>query len=117
MLDINFKKMMKYLLAGFFVFAVSSILYATDSYAVFENLVSTGSELFMGMRKIIFATAGFGIMAVVVGALFGVLNWKWLSAIVIGVVVIATTGGILNYLSADTGAKKTDIVTISDTLK
>lgn len=116
MLNINFKKMTKYILAGVLIFAVSSILCAADSYAVFENLTSTGSKLFMGMRKIIFATAGFGIMAVVVGAIFGVLNWKWLAAIIIGVVVIALTAGLLNYLTAGTGAD-TSITTISNTLK
>ena len=29
---------------------------------------------------------------------FGTLNWKWLVAIIIGLVVIALTAGIINYM-------------------
>jgi len=111
MLDINFKKFRKYLFCGLLLFAVSSILCATGSFAadsgpVFGTLVNTGTEIFDGMKKIIFAAAGFGIIAVALGAVFGALNWKWLAAIIIGVVVIAATGGLLAYMSKGTGADK-----------
>ncbi len=112
MLGINFRK---YVAAGLLAFVLSSILCAADSYAVFENLTSTGWEIFGGMRKIIFAAAGFGIIAIAVGSLFGSLNWKWLSAIVIGLMVIALTVSLVQYLVQGTGA---DVSTagISDTL-
>lgn len=117
MLDINFKKLKKMMLSGLFVFAVSSILCATVSHAeVFEGLTSTGATIFTGMRKIIFAAAGFGIIAVAIGALFGGLNWKWLAAIIIGVVVIAATGALVSYLTIGTGAD-TSVKGIMDTLK
>jgi len=116
MLDINFKKLKQYLFAGLLVFAVSSILCATEAYAVFETLRATGEEIFTGMRKIIFASAGFGIIAIAIGAIFGALNWKWLAAIIIGVVVIALTGGLLSYMTADTGAD-TSVGGITNTLK
>jgi len=114
--NINFKKLNKYLFAGLFAFVISSILCAADSYAVFDNLTKTGWEIFGGMRKIIFAAAGFGVIAVAIGAIFGALNWKWLSAIIIGIVVIATTASIVNYLTKGTGADVT-VSGISDTLK
>ena len=113
MLSMNFKK---YIMLGLFVYIVSSILYSGDAYAVFENLTNTGGEIFTGMRKIIWGAAGFGILAVAIGGFFGVLNWKWLSAIIIGLVVISVTKGVLEYLAAGTGAK-VDIRSISDTLK
>lgn len=109
---INFKK---YLIAGLWAFALSSILCAADSYAVFENLTATGAEIFNGMRKIIWGAAGFGIIAIAIGAIFGGLNWKWLAAIIIGLVVIALTGGILAYLTAGTGAD-TSVGGIQNTL-
>lgn len=112
MLNMNFKK---YLTAGILAFAFSSILFATDSYAVFENLTSTGWEIFGGMRKIIFGAAGFGIIAIAIGSLFGALNWKWLSAIIIGLIVIALTVGLVQYLVAGTGAD-ISVQGISDTL-
>ena len=99
MLKINFEKLKMYLFAGLLVYALSSILFSTDGYAVFENLTKTGGEVFEGMKKIIFAAAGFGIIAVALGAVFGALNWKWLSVIIIGVVIIAGTAMLLEYLT------------------
>ena len=119
MLNINFEKWKTYLYAGLLVYALSLILFSTDSYAVFENLTQTGSSIFEGMRKVIFVSAGFGIIAVALGAVFGVLNWKWLSVIIIGVVVIALTQALLVYLAQDTGAgvDVKSVFTITDTLK
>lgn len=112
MLSINFKK---YVFAGIFVFVLSSILCAADAYAVFENLTNTGWEIFGGMRKIIFGAAGFGIIAVAIGGFFGVINWKWLSAIIIGLVVIGTTVAAIKYMVEGTGAD-VSVSGISDTL-
>ena len=117
MLDINFKKLKPVLIAGLLVFAISSILCATDCYAaVFDSLTNTGATIFTGMRKIIFAAAGFGILAITIGAIFGGLNWKWLAAIIIGMVVIAVTASLVSYLTMGTGAD-TSVKGITDTLK
>ena len=43
--------------------------------------------------------AGFGIIAVAVGGFFGNLNWKWLGAIIISLVVIATAGELVVLLT------------------
>lgn len=111
----NICKLKRYAIAGLLVFAISCILCVQDSYAVFENLTRTGGTIFEGMKKIIFAAAGFGIIAVALGGIFGVLNWKWLAAIIIGVVVIALTGGILAYMGKGTGVD-TSVSGITDTL-
>lgn len=113
MLGVNFKK---YFLAGLMLFVVSSILCVADAHAVFENLTDTGWEIFGGMRRIIFGAAGFGIIAVAIGGFFGVLNWKWLSAIIIGLVVIALTVSAVKYLVSGTGVDVSP-KGISDTLK
>ena len=83
-------KLKKFLFLSMLMFVVSSVLFATDSYALFETLTQSGTEIFTGMREIIFAIA--------IGGFFGNLNWKWLSAIIIGLVVIATTAAIINYM-------------------
>ncbi len=91
-------KLKKFLFLSVLMFVVSSVLFATNSYALFETLTDSGVEIFTGMREIIFAVSGFGIVAVAIGGFFGNLNWKWLSAIIIGLVVIATTAAIINYM-------------------
>ncbi len=106
-----------------FLFTAASVLLfgafmPADAFAeevVFGELIGTGWEIFGGMRKLIFASAGFGIIAVVVGALFGALNWKWLAAIIVGVVVIAATVSLVGYMTAGTGADVT-VKGITDTL-
>ena len=112
MLSVNFKK---YLFAGLVVFFISSILYAADAHAVLENLTNTGWTVFKGMRKVIFGAAAFGIIAVAIGGFFGVLNWKWLSAIIIGLIVIALTVAAVKYMVAGTGAE-ISVGDVTDTL-
>ena len=103
MLYIKLKKMMFWIGVAFLT---SSILFATDSLAVsgglFSDLTNKGAEIFMGMREIIYAVAGFGIMAIAIGGFFGNFNWKWLGAIIIGLMVIASTAGIINYMVEST---------------
>ncbi len=95
-------KLKKFLVLSVMIFAVSSILFATNSYAedgvLFSDLTNKGIEIFGGMREIIYAVSGFGVVAIAVGAFFGTMNWKWLVAIIIGLFVIATTAGIINYM-------------------
>ncbi|MFV0627066.1 MAG: TrbC/VirB2 family protein [Alphaproteobacteria bacterium] len=104
MLCVKVKKFVTIILLGF---VFSSVLFTTNAYALFEDLLGTGSTIFSGMREIVFAVSGFGIVAVAVGAFFGNLNWKWLSAIIIGLVVISTTAAVINYMtdSSNEGGK------------
>lgn len=125
-MDVNFKK---YLTFGLFVFLISSILFASNAFAdadasgasttggaVFSNLTETGWTIFSGMREVIFAAAGFGILAVAIGGLFGAFNWRWLGAIIIGVVVISLTVGLIQYLASGSGTDFTKPGEVSDTL-
>lgn len=103
-------KLKNFLLLALIMFVVSSVLFATDSFAaaakpyecvaegLFGDLLCKGGGIFAGMREIIYAVAGFGIVAVAIGGFFGNLNWKWLTAIIIGLFVIATTGAIITYV-------------------
>lgn len=93
----------------------SLVLFIAPSYAaeatLFGDLTAKGIEIFEGMRDIIYVVAGFGIIGVAIGGFFGNINWKWLGAIVIGLMVIGLTGGILTYIGG------TDAPEIEDTLK
>ena len=108
-------KLKKLILTVAAVFASSSVLFAAQALAadagLFSDLIARGAEIFNGMRDIIYAVSGFGIIAVAVGGIFGNFNWKWLGAIIIGLMVIATTSGIIEYLTG------TQIADITDTLK
>lgn len=111
MLHINFKKLM---LATLALFVCSSILFATNSWALFEDLAAHGGKIFTGLREIIYAVSGFGIIAVVIGSIFGNINYKWLTAIIIGLFVIAATAAIINYM-VDEDVVKPEMIT--DSLK
>jgi hypothetical protein len=92
-------------------FAVSSILSPHNSYALFEELTDKGIEIFTGMREIIYVVAGFGIIGIAIGGFFGNLNWKWLGAVIIGLVIIAVTAAFINYVAGE------QVVDVEDTLK
>lgn len=81
-----------------------------DDVGAFRELVLTGQKIFNRLRDLIYVVAGFGIIAVAVGGFFGNLNWKWLGAIVISLVVIASAGELIVLL---TGCEQygTDLIT------
>ena len=107
-------KLKKIAVLAMVAFVLSSILFATDSLAasgLFADLTAKGTEIFKGMRDIIFAVSGFGIIAIAVGGFFGNFNWKWLGAIIIGLMVIAMTSGIIQYMVGS------NVIDVTDTLK
>lgn len=92
----------------------SAVTGCSSNQGIFSGLIATGSKVFNGLRDLIYVVAGFGIIGVAVGGFFGNLNWKWLGAIVISLVVIATTGELI---SAITGCENFTTSMITDTLK
>lgn len=94
--------------------SASTVTGCSSNYGLFSGLIDTGRRIFKGLRDLIYVVAGFGIIGVAVGGFFGNLNWKWLGAIVIALVVIATTGEIINMI---TGCENFTKAMIEDTLK
>lgn len=74
---------------------VNDASFCSSDLGIFKELVQTGQMIFNRLRDLIYVVAGFGIIAVAVGGFFGNLNWKWLGAIVISLVVIATAGELI----------------------
>ncbi|MBQ9236164.1 MAG: hypothetical protein IJ184_06865 [Alphaproteobacteria bacterium] len=72
---------------------------STGGSGLFSALVASGLKIFSELRDLIYIVAGFGIVAVGVGGIFGNLNWKWLGAILISLVVMATAGGIVQLMT------------------
>lgn len=70
-----------------------------DANAAFESLRSSGTTIFTGLRDIIYPASAVGIIAVCIGGLFGNINWKWLTAIVIGLIVISLCGGFISMFA------------------
>lgn len=105
----------KYMYNTFWLFAFSSVLFAAPAYAdtaakdtgLFNDLITKGAEIFTGVRDIVFVVSGFGIIGVAVGGFFGNMNWKWLGAIIIGLMVVGLTGSIIQFVAGDSaGALK-----------
>ncbi|MBE6445393.1 MAG: hypothetical protein E7019_05030 [Alphaproteobacteria bacterium] len=91
----------------------SSAINCTTNSGLFSGLVKTGADIFNNLRDLIYVVSGFGIIAVAVGGFFGNLNWKWLGAILIALVVIASTGELINTI---VGCKIISEKQITDTL-
>ncbi len=99
-----------------FLMATLIMITAFDAEAaLFSQLTESGSKIFEGMKTVIYAVAGFGIIGIAIGGFFGNLNWKWLSAIIIGLLVIAMTAGILSYMTESD--LKDSSIDIQDSLK
>ena len=87
--------------------------FCSGDFGIFSGLVTTGQLIFKRLRDLIYVVAGFGIIAVAVGGFFGNLNWKWLGAIVISLVVIATAGELIVLI---TGCEQFGSSLITNTL-
>ena len=55
--------------------------------------------------------ASGSIIGIAIGGFFGNLNWKWLGAVIIGLVIIAVTAAFINYVAGE------QVVDVEDTLK
>ena len=84
MFRFNDKKVMLCLLVVAFVVCISP-----SAFAAFDSLINAGKDIFQGLREIIYPASAVGIIAVCMGGFFGNINWKWLTAIVVGLVVIS----------------------------
>lgn len=76
-------------------------LYANDAFAVFEALSGAGSDIFKGLRMIIYPAATIGIACICIAGMFGSFNWKWLVAILIGIFVISYAYETADLTGAD----------------
>lgn len=77
------------------------ILLPDSAWANFSGLTSSGKTIFKGLRSIIYPASAIGIICVCIGGFFGNINWKWLMAIVVGLVVIASCSGLLKLFAEE----------------
>jgi type IV secretory pathway VirB2 component (pilin) len=83
------------------ILAVMVFCFADPSYAAFKSLTSSGEKIFKGLRKIIYPASAVGIITVCMGGFFGNVNWKWLTAIVIGLIVISACSAFVGMFVDD----------------
>lgn len=87
-----------------FILALAVIIcMPVDAFAAFERLADTGKDIFKGLKKIIYPASAVGIICVCIGGIFGNINWKWLTAVMVGLVVIATCGLFIEMFAGDDG--------------
>ena len=67
----------------------------------FDSLNSSGKTIFNGLKKIIYPASAIGIICVCIGGFFGNINWKWLTVIVIGLLVISLCAGFIGMFNSD----------------
>ncbi len=96
MFRFNDKKVMLFLLAAALVVCLPS-----SAFAAFKSLTDAGRDIFEGLREIIYPASAVGIIAVCMGGFFGNVNWKWLTAIVIGLIVISCCVGFVGMFAPE----------------
>lgn len=83
----------------FIVLVAVVILLPDSAWANFTSLKASGTSIFTGLRKIIYPASAIGVICVCIGGFFGNINWKWLMAIVVGLIVIASCSGFLKLFA------------------
>ena len=67
----------------------------------FKDLKDTGTNIFKGLRSVIYPASAIGIICICIFVLFGNLNWKWLLTIAVGLIVIALCSGFIELFTAE----------------
>lgn len=88
------------------VLVIALLVFMPDSAmaGTFDGLTNAGRRIFQGLRKIIYPASAIGIICVCMGGFFGNINWKWLTAIIVGLIVISLCAGFIAMFTPD-GAK------------
>jgi len=87
-----------------FILALAVVIcMPVDALAAFDQLADTGRDIFKGLKKIIYPASAIGIICVCIGGIFGNINWKWLTAVMVGLVVIATCGLFIEMFAGNDG--------------
>ncbi len=86
----------------FYALIILTLLAPSVAYAgAFDSLISSGKEIFTGLREIIYPASAVGIIAVCIGGFFGNINWKWLTAIILGLIVISLCAGFVKIFAPE----------------
>lgn len=86
------------LLAFVLAISVSAPAFAAEA---FKSLTDAGKDIFTGLREIIYPASAIGIIAVCMGGFFGNINWKWLTAIVVGLIVISACAAFVTMFAPE----------------
>ena len=84
----------------FLALLILVICMPTDCFAEnFETLRKTGKKIFDGLRSVIYPASAIGIICVCIGGFFGNINWKWLTVVVVGLIVISLCSGFIELFT------------------
>lgn len=67
----------------------------------FEKLQGKSTTIFSDSKQVFYIIAGFGLVGLTLGTVFGRLNWKWLGAWAFGCVIVAAAFGIIAEITGD----------------
>ena len=85
-----------------FLMAIATVvILPSDAFAAFESLTNSGRDIFFGLKSIIYPGAAIGIICVCIGGFFGNINFKWVAALFIGLVVIACCGKFIEIFTGN----------------
>ncbi len=82
-------------LLSFFVISPS----ISEASEVFSEATGKATEVFTGLRTLAYVLSGFGIAAVATSAIFGKMNLRWLTMIVVGLFILASAEKIAQYIT------------------
>ena len=82
--------------------------FGASAESVFQSALNTLSITFANARKVVYFTAGFGLIGVAVAAISGKLPWRWLAMISVALFTLAVAEKITLYVTnTDTTSQMT----------
>lgn len=86
-----------------------ALLLADGAHAqsVWSTLQTKGAEAYVNARNTGFIVGGFGFFGLCIMAYFGRFQFKWFAGLLGGMILMAVTGSVIEYVTTDTSSSTT----------
>lgn len=99
------------LILGFAGDAAAQAGTSASGSTIMQTAQNKTVSVFSSVKTIIFIIGGFGLVGLAWAAIFGKVNWKWLSALAVGLAILAAASSIVEYATGSTEATTAGLTT------
>lgn len=84
---------------------------STSGSTIMQTAQQKATSVFSSVKTIMFIIGGFGLVGLAWAAVFGKVNWKWFSALAVGLAILAAASSIIEYATGSTEATTAGLTT------
>ena len=92
----------------------NNVVTSTSSSKLISTINLKLISTFTNVKSIIFIVAGFGLVLLSFGAIFGKIKWSAFASLAVGLAILAAAGSVINYATGTKGMHEDLLDTFSN---